>query len=103
MLVPTPTFPLDSKMADGTKLVAESNFARKFGDAAPTVALVCTELVAAFGCDVGPLAVAPIVVAVLPVCGLASANADAGIPPSVSASAAFNAYGTLTSSTRGDC
>src|SRR5260370_4252153 len=33
--------------------------------------------------------------------GAANANADAGMPPSVSASAAFNAYGTLTSSTRG--
>ena len=31
----------------------------------------------------------------------ASAKAEAGMPPSVSASAAFKAYGTLTSSTRG--
>src|SRR5712691_6714873 len=33
--------------------------------------------------------------------GAASTKADAGMPPSVSASAAFNAYGTLTSKTRG--
>src|SRR5207245_5573012 len=33
--------------------------------------------------------------------GTASTNDDSGFPPSVSASAAFNAYGTLTSSTRG--
>src|SRR5712692_890721 len=33
--------------------------------------------------------------------GWANTNADAGMPPNLSASAAFNAYGTLTSKTRG--
>ena len=33
--------------------------------------------------------------------GAANTNADGGFPPTVSASAAFRAYGTLTSRTRG--
>src|SRR5260370_17086761 len=55
-----------------------------------------------------PIAVAPPVLAALlapaPASdgGVASINDDSGLPPNVSASAAFNPYGTLTKSTR-DC
>jgi hypothetical protein len=129
LFVPMPTFPLTSKIADGTRLDAASNFATKSSvSIAPAVAAVFAALlaVAAFGFNVpdvafnvvaglepgpGPAVALVLPVAVVVVAGLepgsldvlASTNADAGIPPSVSASAAFNAYGTLTSNTRGAC
>src|SRR5882672_1634746 len=102
LLVPMPTFPLDSKIADGTKLAVASNFAKKSSASGVTAAAAAfAELLEAFGFVDGETVVAKLAgpVPVLdwlakpvpPVCELASANADAGIPPTVSASAAFKA------------
>jgi hypothetical protein len=107
MAVPMPTFPLISKIEDGTKLAVASNFAKKSSaSGVMAAAAACGELLEAIGFEDGEAAVAEVLDAetatpvpvpdwlatpVLPVCELASANADAGIPPTVSASAAFKA------------
>ena len=107
MAVPMPTFPLDSIIVDGTKLAIASNFAKKSSaSGVMATAAACAEFLEAFGFDDGEVAVAEVMdtevaapvpapdwltALVPPVCGFASANADAGIPPTVSASAAFKA------------
>src|SRR6266550_9314192 len=107
LAVPMPTFPLISKIADGTKLAVASNFAKKSSaSGVMATAAACAEFLEAFGFDDGEVAVAEVMdtevaapvpapdwlaALVPPVCGFASANADAGIPPTVSASAAFKA------------
>src|SRR5216684_7512508 len=48
LLVPMPTFPLASKTADGTRLLVESYFASRLA-VLVVVAVVCAELLAAFG------------------------------------------------------
>src|SRR6266481_9511674 len=97
-----PTFPLDSKTVDGTRLAVELNFARKFvgipvkerGRRRKKVGSdVSRELEEDWSCQPPPGEVMFVRSEFATSCGLANANADAGIPPSVSASAAFNAYG----------
>ena len=107
MAVPMPTFPLISNIADGTKLAVASNFAKKsLSTGVAAAAAACVELLEAFGFEDSEAAVAEVLLAdaaapvpapdwfatlEVPACELASANADAGIPPTVSASAAFKA------------
>src|SRR6266566_1708745 len=103
MAVPMPTFPLISKIEDGTKLAVASNFAKKSSaSGVMAAAAACAELLEAFGVEDSDVVVAEVMVAepaapvpvpdwvatlVPPVCELARGNADAGIPPTVSASA----------------
>src|SRR5882672_7731944 len=89
MAVPMPTFPLDSKIADGTKLAAASNFAKKSSaSGVMAAAAACAELLEAFGFEDDEAAVAEVLdvetaapvpapdwlaALVPPVCGFASA------------------------------
>src|SRR6266478_5041730 len=76
----------------------------------PTFAPVASNLATKFCVPPPPIVAAPMAPVLgntvptpppLPVAGLASTNDDTDLPPNVSASEAFSAYGTLTSSTRG--
>src|SRR5260370_22361290 len=93
LLVPMPTCPLSKSEELITLVPVTSNLATTFGVPPPPI-------VAA------PIAVAPPVLAALlapaPASdgGVASINDDSGLPPNLSASSAFNAYGTLTQKTR---
>src|SRR5580693_8045754 len=71
------------------------------GSAFTVPPLVVTSELAAEVADVAVPALSPIELAPLLDGGVASTKADAGNPPRVCASAAFRAYGTLSSRTRG--
>src|SRR5436190_9201017 len=93
LVVPTPTLSPPSKSEDGTRLLVPSNFASR-------LAVFPEAAVVAFGLeetvlDELPGSVAELVwlaeLSEVPACVLVSTNAEAGNPPSVSASAAFSA------------
>src|SRR6266478_5677406 len=93
LLVPIPTFVPVSKIEELTTLApVASNLATKF--CVPPPPIVAAPIAPVLGNTVPTPAP-------LPVAGLASTNDDTDLPPNVSASEAFSAYGTLTSSTRG--
>src|SRR6266446_243300 len=93
LLVPIPTFVPVSKIEEFTTLApVASNLATKF--CVPPPPIVAAPMAPVLG-NTAPTPVP------LPDEGLASTNDDSGFPPNVSASAAFNAYGTLTNNTRG--
>ena len=89
--VPTPTFPPESHIGEHPRSVGSINTPMQF-----IVPEFCR------GRKFGPKLIAPepLPAAAAPPLGIGM-KADAGLPPNVSASAAFKAYGTLTSRTRG--
>src|SRR5216684_3456819 len=110
LVVPMPIFPL-SKMEELPSVPALStHFASRFVVPVPVVWAVLgrgfVSCVPAPPAPLAPLALpadapVPDVLEPVDVSVVARAYADAGIPAKLSASAAFNAYGTLTKSTRG--
>src|SRR6266478_2420690 len=93
LAVPRPTFVPVSKIEELTTLApVASNLATKF--CVPPPPIVAAPIAPVLGNTV-PTPPPP------PVVGFASTNDDTDLPPNVSASEAFSAYGTLTSSTRG--
>src|SRR5208283_2954292 len=93
-VVPMPTLVPLSKICEFVISAAASNLARLL-----TVppAVVTGVVPVAIGCTV----VAALLTPKLEVGGAAKTNAEAGSPPTVCASAAFSAYGTLSRETRG--
>ena len=91
VVVPIPTSVPLSKRIESTMVLLPENLARVF--ATPPVVVTVETTSGTTAGDAAPatdLGVVP-----------ASANAEAGRPPRVAASAAFSAYGTLASRTRG--
>src|SRR6266478_919343 len=92
LAVPRPTFVPVSKIEElMTFAPVASNLATKF--CVPPPPIVAAPMAPVLGNTVPTPAAPPE--------GLASTNDDSGLPPKVSASDAFKAYGTLTSNTRG--
>src|SRR5580692_8044869 len=99
VVVPMPTLPSDSEMAEGSTAQGAANLATWLAVAVPSLvtlvhAVSGAALVAAAG-------FVPEALTRAGTADLANKNAEAGRPPSVSASPAFKAYGALTSCTRG--
>src|SRR6266851_10186054 len=94
LVVPIPTCPLSNSEELITFAPVASNLVTKFCVPPPPIVAAPMDPPPA-GLTTVPTPAPP------PDEGLASTNDDSGFPPNVSASAAFNAYGTLTSNTRG--
>src|SRR6266853_6067638 len=94
LVVPMPTRPLSKSEELITFAPVASNFVTKFCVPPPPIVAAAVAAVPA-GLSAVPTPTTP------PDGGGASTNEDSSLPPRVSASAAFNAYGTLTKSTRG--
>ena len=93
VVVPIPTLPPDSKMAEGSIAHAAVNLATWFALAVPS-------LVTAVQALSGETSRAASGFAPETIAAVARRNAEGGSPPRVSASPAFKAYGALTSITR---
>src|SRR5580700_1372563 len=95
VVVPMPTWPPASKIAEGSTVHDPVNWTTSLAVAVPSLVILVQPV--SGGTSRAPSGLASEAVTA----GAASTNADGGNPPSVSASPACKAYGALTNSARG--